>query len=131
MPANFSAPRPFSATTPVYPSYLPVLHKSGRIERTIATATVAAVGIGYGLAKYRAIKANKWQQEHHVQQEQLFRSAEAIPATVPIPIPVPVSVSVPTAEASRNEAVENAYGDRTSLTELEAAVAVYETRRKN
>ncbi|KAI8962975.1 hypothetical protein F5Y11DRAFT_320984 [Daldinia sp. FL1419] len=123
MPLNFNAPRPFSATTPVHPSYLPALHKSGRIERTIATATVAAVGIGYGLAKYRALKADKWQQEHHAHQEQLFRSAETIPAAV--------QISVPTAEASRNEAVENAYGDRTSLTELEAAVAAYETRRKN
>ncbi|KAK6958454.1 hypothetical protein Daesc_001255 [Daldinia eschscholtzii] len=123
MPASFNAPRPFSAASPVYPHYLPALHKSGRIERTIATATIAAVGIGYGLSKYKAIKSEKWQQEHHVQQEQLFHNAETIPATVPIP--------VPTAESSRNEALENAYGDRTSLSELEAAVAAYETRRKN
>ncbi|KAI0844439.1 hypothetical protein F5Y00DRAFT_266597 [Daldinia vernicosa] len=123
MPIKFNAPRPFSATTPVYPSYLPALHKAGRIERKIATATIAAVGIGYGLAKYRAAKADKWQQEHNVQKEQLFRSAETIPATVPIP--------VPTAETSWNEVVENAYGDRTSLKELEAAIAVYEKRQKN
>ncbi|KAI0834380.1 hypothetical protein F5Y06DRAFT_279070 [Hypoxylon sp. FL0890] len=123
MPMNLNTPRPFSATSPVHPSYLPALHKSGRIERGIATATVAAVGIGYGLAKYKAIKAEQWQKEHHAEQEQSFRSAEMVPA-----------MAVATPATHQNEAVEaleKAYGDRTSLAELEAAVATYETRRKD
>ncbi|KAI1382958.1 uncharacterized protein F4822DRAFT_87916 [Hypoxylon trugodes] len=122
MPMNLNTPRPFSAASPVHPSYLPALHKSGRIERGIATATVAAVGIGYGLAKYKAAKAEQWQKEHHVQQQQMFRSAEAVVA--------PATVAVPQQNAAV-EAVENAYGDRTSLAELEAAVVAYETRRKD
>ncbi|KAI1134008.1 hypothetical protein F5Y05DRAFT_417672 [Hypoxylon sp. FL0543] len=122
MPMNLNPPRPFSATSPVHPSYLPALHKSGRIERRLATATVAAVGIGYGLAKYRAVKAEQWQKERHVEQEQLFRSAEMVPA---------VAVATPNHQNEAVEALENAYGDRTNLAELEAAVAAYETRRKN
>ncbi|KAI1774880.1 hypothetical protein F4818DRAFT_441705 [Hypoxylon cercidicola] len=114
MPANF-APRPFSATSQVHPSYLPALHKSGRIERRLATATVAAVGIGYGLAKYRAYQAEQWQH----QQTQAFHNAEASPAMVAV------------AADPQKEAVENAYGDRTSLAELEAAVVAYERRRKD
>ncbi|OTB01662.1 hypothetical protein M426DRAFT_212268 [Hypoxylon sp. CI-4A] len=124
MPMNLNT-RPFSAASPVHPSYLPALHKSGRIERGLATATVAAVGIGYGLAKYKALKSEQWQQEHHVQQQQLFRSAEtgaAAPA---------MAVAAQSHSHVQNEAVENAYGDRTSLAELEAAVATYEARRKN
>ncbi|KAI0139896.1 hypothetical protein F4776DRAFT_565148 [Hypoxylon sp. NC0597] len=121
MPMNLNTPRPFSATSPVHPSYLPALHKSGRIERRIATATVAAVGIGYGLAKYRAMKAEQWQKEHHVEQEQLFRSAEMVPA---------VATATPSHRSEAVEALENAYGDRTNLAELEAAIATYETRRK-
>ncbi|KAI0380560.1 hypothetical protein F5Y04DRAFT_256957 [Hypomontagnella monticulosa] len=127
MPANFGAPRPFSATSPVHPSYLPALHKSGRIERRIATATVAAIGVGYGLAKYRSLKADEWQAQQHAQQAQLFRSAEA----TPIPVPVPVESAVAASRQKQNEIVENAYGDRSSLAELEAAVAAYEARRKN
>ncbi|KAI1415474.1 hypothetical protein F5Y13DRAFT_156113 [Hypoxylon sp. FL1857] len=122
MPINLNTPRPFSATSPVHPSYLPALHKSGRIERGLATVTVAAVGIGYGLAKYRAIKAEQWGKEHHVEKEQLFRSAEAVPA---------MAVATPTRQSEAVEALENAYGDRTNLAELEAAVATYETRRKD
>ncbi|KAI4864174.1 hypothetical protein F4820DRAFT_345004 [Hypoxylon rubiginosum] len=116
MPANFTAPRPFSATSQVHPSYLPALHKSGRIERRLATATVAAVGIGYGLAKYRAYQAEQWQQQ---QPPQSFHNAEASPAMVAA------------AADPQKEAVENAYGDRTTLAELEAAVVAYEHRRKS
>lgn len=115
--ANF-APRPFSATSQVHPSYLPALHKSGRIERRLATATVAAVGIGYGLAKYRAYQAEQWQHQQHQQQSaQSFRNAETSPAMVAA------------AADPQKEAVENAYGDRTSLAELEAAVVAYEHRQ--
>ncbi|KAI2472673.1 hypothetical protein F4781DRAFT_317936 [Annulohypoxylon bovei var. microspora] len=122
MPMNLSPARPFTAASPVHPSYLPALHKSGRIERGIATATVAAVGIGYGLAKYKAIKADQWQKEHHVEKQQLFRSAEAVPA---------MAVATPSHRGEAVEALENAYGDRSNLSELEAAVATYESRRKN
>ncbi|KAI1376994.1 hypothetical protein F4677DRAFT_63985 [Hypoxylon crocopeplum] len=121
MPMNLSSPRPFSATSPVHPSYLPALHKSGRIERGLATATVAAVGIGYGLAKYKALKADQWQREHHVQEQQSFRNGDAVAAAAAAAVAV----------TADNEAVEIAYGDRTSLAELEAAVVAYETRRKN
>ncbi|KAI2611930.1 hypothetical protein GGR54DRAFT_616521 [Hypoxylon sp. NC1633] len=121
MPMNLSSPRPFSATSPVHPSYLPALHRSSRIERRIATATIAAVGIGYGLAKYKALQAEQWQQQqHHVQEQQSFRNADATAAMVPV-----ATIS------KKNEAVENAYGDRTSLAELEAAVVAYEARRKD
>ncbi|KAI1767801.1 hypothetical protein GGR53DRAFT_463060 [Hypoxylon sp. FL1150] len=113
--ANF-APRPFSATSQVHPSYLPALHKSGRIERRLATATIAAVGIGYGLAKYRAYQAEQWQQQPQQQPAQSFRNAEASPALT-------------VAADPQKEAVENAYGDRTTLAELEAAVVAYEHRQ--
>ncbi|KAI1441880.1 hypothetical protein F5Y02DRAFT_273123 [Annulohypoxylon stygium] len=122
MPMNMSPVRPFTAASPVHPSYLPALHKSGRIERGIATAAVAAVGIGYGLTKYKAIKADQWQKEHHVEQQQMFRSAEMVPA---------MAVATPSHRSEAVEALENAYGERTNLAELEAAVATYESRRKN
>ncbi|KAI1456348.1 hypothetical protein F4805DRAFT_228505 [Annulohypoxylon moriforme] len=121
MPMNMSPARPFTAASPVHPSYLPALHKSGRIERGIATAAVAAVGIGYGITKYKAIKAEQWQKEHHVEQQQMFRSAEMVPA---------VAVATPSHRSEAVEALENAYGERTNLAELEAAVATYESRRK-
>ncbi|KAI5867352.1 hypothetical protein GGS23DRAFT_172942 [Durotheca rogersii] len=111
MPISFNSPRPFSATSQVHPSYLPALHKSVRLERRIATATVVAIGIGYGLARYNA---GQW-REHQAQ-----------PGQLPVAQVSPVAV-----EARRqNEALEAAYGDRSSLAELEAAVAAYETRRR-
>ncbi|KAI1401310.1 hypothetical protein F4819DRAFT_332970 [Hypoxylon fuscum] len=114
MPANFHAPRPFSATTQVHPAYLPALHKSGRLERRLATATVAAVGIGYGLAKYRQHQADQWGQQH----PQSFHDAQAVAA--------PATAALATDPSK--EVVENAYGDRTSIAELEAAVVAYETQ---
>ncbi|KAI1102735.1 hypothetical protein F4804DRAFT_312077 [Jackrogersella minutella] len=121
MPMNLNA-RPFSATSPVHPSYLPALHRSGRFERGIVTAAAAAVGIGYGLMKYKTIKAEQWQKEHKVEQQQLFRSAEVAPAMV---------VATPSRQSPAVEALENAYGERTNLSELEAAVSTYESRRKD
>ncbi|KAF2967910.1 hypothetical protein GGR58DRAFT_498371 [Xylaria digitata] len=97
-----SAARPFSTTSHVYPSHLPTLYKSGRLEKKFATATAAVVGIGYGMAKYK-----------EYQEQQQYHNAE-------------------TEAASRrqSEAIMDAYADRSSLAELEAAVKAYETHRK-
>ncbi|KAI0145581.1 hypothetical protein GGR57DRAFT_296202 [Xylariaceae sp. FL1272] len=95
---------PFTTTSQVHPGHLPTLYRTGRMEKKLATAAVAAIGIGYGLAKYKELK-----------NEQEYANAES--------------------EAARRrqaEAMMDAYSDRASLAELEAAVAAYETqRRKN
>ncbi|CAJ2512686.1 Uu.00g008050.m01.CDS01 [Anthostomella pinea] len=98
--------RPFSTTSQVYPAYLPTLHKSRRVERKLATATVAAVGIGYGLARY---KQSMDQQRRYSQSMQ----AEAA------------------VRRQSDAMMMDAYGDRSSLAELEAAVAAYDAQRKN
>ncbi|KAI2626281.1 hypothetical protein GGS21DRAFT_530855 [Xylaria nigripes] len=95
--------RPFSTTSHVYPSHLPTLYKGGRMEKRVVTATAAVVGIGYGMAKYK---------EYREQQNCQDSEAQA---------------------ASRREAevMMDAYADRSSLAELEAAVKAYEAQRKN
>ncbi|KAI1074056.1 hypothetical protein F5B20DRAFT_473306 [Whalleya microplaca] len=98
--------RPFSTTSQVHPHYLPALHKSGRVERTVATATVAAVGIGYGIAKYKQGIAD--------QKQQYSQSAQSEAA----------------ARKQQTEAIMDAYGDRSSLAELEAAVQAYDAQRR-
>ncbi|KAI1639251.1 hypothetical protein F4809DRAFT_156726 [Biscogniauxia mediterranea] len=97
------ASRPFSTTTQVYPAYLPTLHKTGRMEKKLATAAVAAVGIGYGLARYKQTQAQSQSQSQ--QSEQQKQKQE-----------------------KRSEAMMNAYGDRSSLAELEAAVQAYDSQ---
>ncbi|KAJ3578170.1 hypothetical protein NPX13_g2389 [Xylaria arbuscula] len=101
MPSS-STTRPFSTTSHVYPSHLPTLYKSGRMEKKLATATAAVVGIGYGMAKYK-----------QYQEQQQYYSTEA-----------------DAARRRHNEAMMNAYADRSSLAELEAAVAAYDEHRK-
>ncbi|KAI0970026.1 hypothetical protein F4678DRAFT_462830 [Xylaria arbuscula] len=98
-----STARPFSTTSHVYPSHLPTLYKSGRMEKKFATATAAVVGIGYGMIKYK-----EYQEQHQ------YNNAETEAAS-----------------KRRTEAVMNAYADRSSLAELEAAVQAYETHRKS
>ncbi|KAI1504499.1 hypothetical protein F5X99DRAFT_16941 [Biscogniauxia marginata] len=110
MPSRAS--RPFSTTAQVYPSYLPTLHKSGRMEKKLATATVAAVGIGYGLARYKQAQANQQQQQY----------AQGVPAE---------PLATPQQQQKQSEALMNAYGDRSSLAELEAAVRAYDSQRRN
>ncbi|KAI1190479.1 hypothetical protein F5B17DRAFT_386851 [Nemania serpens] len=94
--------RPFSTASHVYPSHLPTLYKTGRLEKKLATATVAVVGIGYGMAKLK-----------EYQEQQQYRGAEAEAAS-----------------RRRSEAMMDAYADRSSLAELEAAVRAYDTQRK-
>ncbi|KAI1817888.1 hypothetical protein GGS20DRAFT_582140 [Poronia punctata] len=98
-----AATRPFSATSHVYPSHLPKLYKSGRMEKKFVTATAAVVGIGYGMAKYK-----------QYQEQQQFVNAEAEAAS-----------------RRQAEAMMDAYADRGSLAELEAAVRAYESQKKN
>ncbi|KAI0447153.1 hypothetical protein F4803DRAFT_546686 [Xylaria telfairii] len=97
------AARPFSTTSHVHPSHLPALYKSGRLEKKIATATVAVVGIGYGLSKYKEF-----------QEKRQYYNTEAEAAS-----------------RRQSEAMMNAYADRSSLAELEAAVKAYETHQKS
>lgn len=68
-----------------------------------ATVAVAAVGIGYGMAKYK-----------EYQEQQQYYTTEAQAAT-----------------RRQSEAIMDAYADRSSLAELEAAVKAYEAQRKN
>ncbi|KAI0404548.1 hypothetical protein F4802DRAFT_597977 [Xylaria palmicola] len=100
--SSSSASRPFSTTSHVYPSHLPALYKSGRMEKKFATATAAVLGVGYGVSKYM-----------EYQEQQQYRTAEAEAAT-----------------RRQSEAMMNAYADRSSLAELEAAVQAYEVHRK-
>ncbi|KAI1133151.1 hypothetical protein F5Y10DRAFT_130210 [Nemania abortiva] len=101
MPSN-SAARPFSTASHVHPSHLPTLYRTGRLERKFATATAAVVGIGYGMTKYK-----------EYQEQRQYDNAEA-----------------EVASRRRSEAMMDAYADRSSLAELEAAVKAYETHRK-
>lgn len=73
------------------------------MEKKFATATAAVVGIGYGMAKYK-----------QYQEQQQYHNAEAQAAS-----------------RRQSEAIMDAYADRSSLTELEAAVKAYEAQRKN
>ncbi|KAI0396385.1 hypothetical protein F5Y17DRAFT_118572 [Xylariaceae sp. FL0594] len=102
MPSN-TAPRPFSATSHVYPSHLPKLYRSGRMEKKFATATAAVVGIGYGMAKFKQYQEQ--QQVYHAEAE--------------------------VASRRQAELMMDAYADRGSLAELEAAVKAYESQRKS
>ncbi|KAI8623662.1 hypothetical protein F5Y19DRAFT_481454 [Xylariaceae sp. FL1651] len=97
-----SSARPFSTTSQVHPSHLPALYRSGRMEKKLVTATVAAVGIGFGVAKYK---------EHQTQKQYQNAETEA-------------------AARRQAEAMMDAYSDRSSLAELEAAVKAYEAQRK-
>ncbi|KAH9990259.1 hypothetical protein F4779DRAFT_623842 [Xylariaceae sp. FL0662B] len=110
MPSTYPT-RPFSATSQVYPHYLPALYKSGRVERRLATATVAAVGIGYGMAKYKQRNIAQQQQQQYSESAQ---SAAAAAAT----------------RKQQTEAIMDAYGDRSSLAELEAAVQIYDAQHR-
>ncbi|KAI1437233.1 hypothetical protein GGR50DRAFT_646834 [Xylaria sp. CBS 124048] len=101
MPSSSSA-RPFSTASHVYPSHLPTLYKSGRLEKKVATATAAVIGIGYGVTKYM-----------EYQEQKQYRDEEA-----------------QAARRRQTEAVMDAYADRSSLAELEAAVKAYEAQRK-
>ncbi|KAI0489951.1 hypothetical protein F4859DRAFT_173801 [Xylaria cf. heliscus] len=98
-----SASRPFSTASHVHPSHLPTLYKSGRLEKKIVTATAAVVGIGYGVSKYKQL-----------QERRQYYNAEAEAAS-----------------RRQSEAMMDAYADRSSLAELEAAVKAYETHRKS
>ncbi|RYC64615.1 hypothetical protein CHU98_g1571 [Xylaria longipes] len=68
-----------------------------------ATATVAVVGIGYGVSKYKEFRE---QQEYY-------------------------NAEVAAASRRQSEVMMDAYADRSSLAELEAAVKAYETHRKS
>ncbi|KAI0018464.1 hypothetical protein F4780DRAFT_781311 [Xylariomycetidae sp. FL0641] len=92
---------PFSVTTQVYPSFLPALARAGRAEKRLASATVAAVGIGYGISKMRSYTAA---EQQHQQQARLQLEAD---------------------NARRANAMMDAYGDRSTLAELEQAVKAY------
>lgn len=124
--------RHFSTVTRVYPPYLPYLHTSRRlisrrwyaptsnpaqsddyIDKTLTffpirvAPAVAIVAVGAGIATLRQIR-----------REQAQRLADAARAD---------------AEAARrrNKVLLDAYSDRSSIEELEAAVQVYETQRRS
>lgn len=97
------ATKPFYSTSQVHPTYLPTLHKSGRVEKRLAVAAVAAVGVGYGIKKYK---------EHQIErEEQHARSMHEME------------------KHRRSEAMMDAYGDRSSLDSLEAAVKAYDSQQ--
>ncbi|KAK6836584.1 hypothetical protein PG990_014052 [Apiospora arundinis] len=95
--------RPFSTTTGVYPAYLPQLHRASRVEKKLVPVAVATVGIGYGVVKFK---------QFHTEQQAAsqFNTSAASDAT-----------------KHQAENLMNAYGDRSSLAELEAAVKHYES----
>ncbi|KAJ1334215.1 hypothetical protein MN608_04221 [Microdochium nivale] len=99
-----SSSRPFSTASPVHPNYLPTLHKSGRMEKRLVAATIAAVGVGYGVS---ALRNNQIQ----------FSSSSSS------------STSSGGSRTIRETALLDAYGDRGSLEELEAAVNAYGTQQ--
>ncbi|RYP79667.1 hypothetical protein DL770_006587 [Monosporascus sp. CRB-9-2] len=97
------ATKPFYHTAQVHPTYLPTLHKSGRVEKRLAIAAIAAVGIGYGVKQYQERQTERQeryaQSRHELEQRQI------------------------------SEAMMDAYGDRSSLDSLEAAIKAYDTQR--
>ncbi|KAI0163784.1 hypothetical protein BJ166DRAFT_301107 [Pestalotiopsis sp. NC0098] len=98
--------RPFSTISGVHPAYLPGLHKASRMEKKLVPAAVATVSIGYGIVKYKQTQAGQQQQQQAqaAQQMESSRQAEA-------------------------DIMMAAYGDRSSLAELEAAMKAYEQQR--
>ncbi|KAH6646557.1 hypothetical protein BKA67DRAFT_662966 [Truncatella angustata] len=128
--------RPFSTISGVYPAYLPSLHRASRVEKKLyvsfpftpawhcmlrfsrkssksdmltlkrVPAAVATVGIGYGLAKYKQTRSE--QQHAQLPQSAAQRQAE---------------------RRQEEDAMLTAYGDRSSLAELEAALDAYEKQR--
>ncbi|KXJ91665.1 hypothetical protein Micbo1qcDRAFT_174699 [Microdochium bolleyi] len=114
-----SASRPFSTVSPVHPNYLPTLHKSGRMEKRLVAATIAAVGVGYGLS---ALRHN---QLH-------FSSSGSSPGSDEFSASTPSSSSSSgsSSRKHREMAMLDAYGDRGSLEELEAAVSAYNAQQQ-
>ncbi|KAI1326425.1 hypothetical protein F5Y16DRAFT_228585 [Xylariaceae sp. FL0255] len=112
-----TANRPFTTVSHVHPSHLPALYKRGRMEKKLATATVAAVGIGYGVAKlkeYQTASTQGGTSSSSSSSSSYQQAAEA--------------------EAARRrhaEAMMDAYSDRSSLAELEAAVRAYESHHQS
>ncbi|KAK6065370.1 hypothetical protein SCUP234_12573 [Seiridium cupressi] len=95
--------RPFSTISGVHPAYLPNLHRASRVEKKIVPAAIATVGIGYSIAKYKQMQADQ-------QQAQLPQSTAQ--------------------QQAESDAMMAAYGDRSSLAELEAAMKAYEEQRR-
>ncbi|KAI0485321.1 hypothetical protein GGR56DRAFT_69040 [Xylariaceae sp. FL0804] len=108
--------RPFSSASQVYPSYLPALHRSGRMEKRIATAVLATGGICYG-ALYYTQKQGQYQQRSQLHHASAYSGAASDARKTP--------------EQLRQDAMDDAYGGRDSLAELEAAVQAYEKKHSS
>ncbi|KAK4109071.1 hypothetical protein N656DRAFT_771246 [Canariomyces notabilis] len=99
--------RPLSTSARVHPSYLPYLHnasRNGMKSIKWVPPLVAVVGAGYGIASYR-----------EAQGSQRLAAAEQAEAE----------------RRRRNAALADAYGDRSSLEELERAIKVYEAQQRS
>ncbi|KAL2022855.1 hypothetical protein VTK56DRAFT_4386 [Thermocarpiscus australiensis] len=97
--------RLLSSSARVHPSYLPYLHNASRrggkgIKWVPPLAAV--IGAGYGVASYREAQAD----------ERLAAAEQAAEE-----------------RRRREAALADAYGDRSSLAELERAMRVYEAQR--
>ncbi|KAH9903973.1 hypothetical protein F4778DRAFT_780657 [Xylariomycetidae sp. FL2044] len=122
--------RPFSTTSQVYPAYLPALHKSGRMEKSVLGATVAAVGIGYGIAKYKKSQAERPHHSAHYSTSSYSPASSTTTTTTNhTTYPNRHQDAMSNNNNSNNESLMDAYGDRSSLAELEAAVKAYEEAR--
>ncbi|KAH8649836.1 hypothetical protein BX600DRAFT_103184 [Xylariales sp. PMI_506] len=105
------AGRPFSTASGVHPAYLPSLHRASRVEKKLVPAAVATVGIGlsYGIARYR---------QTHGDSDYSSSAAET-------------AAAVAAAQRRLEEArMMDAYGDRSSLADMDAAIKAYEQQQQ-
>ncbi|KAH7039617.1 uncharacterized protein B0I36DRAFT_357023 [Microdochium trichocladiopsis] len=118
-----STSRPFSTVSPVHPNYLPKLHKSGRMEKKLAAATIAALGVGYGVS---ALMNNQL----HYSADDTASSSSSSSSSASYHSATGASSSSHREQQKRREmAMLDAYGDRGSLEELEAAVNAYASQQ--
>ncbi|KAK3318836.1 hypothetical protein B0H66DRAFT_603401 [Apodospora peruviana] len=107
--------RPLMTSARVHPSYLPYVHNAARGKGAKwVPPLLAAVAVGYGVTTYR--------------EAQIQKHLSAISN-----VPMPAQESEVEFEKRRQKAnaLADAYGDRTSLEELEHAMRVYEAQQGN
>ncbi|KAJ2902656.1 hypothetical protein MKZ38_000241 [Zalerion maritima] len=91
-------------TTKVYPAYLPYLHASKGLSRRWIAPTFVLAAVGLGITFLRTTRREQVDRMVAARQQE----SEHLKL--------------------RTKLLQDAYGDRTSLDELEKAIEVYETR---
>ncbi|KAK0636986.1 hypothetical protein B0T17DRAFT_482283 [Bombardia bombarda] len=105
----------------VHPSYLPYLHNASRGAKGAkwVPPLVALVGVGYGVASYRETQITR----------HLSSTSTSVPAATTSAMMD--ATDVEKRRLKKANALADAYGDRSSLEELEHAMRVYEAQQGN